>query len=260
MRAHLHGGVPASEVDALAPYFKNYAGLREMLLVPRPAGNGKATGDVRPGDAKGYLDFPTAIGRKEAIKGLIEAAPGVKAKHGDFHAALRGWWDMSVSAIEALPDTKNVFDLRRRFLGTIAGALTPQGMLSVHEVRGVFANYMQALEADFKSIAASGWNAELIPDDEIIASQFPDLLEQVAKDEARLAELEALFAAADAEDDGEGGRMRGTRTPVQTPVECCRPLRLPPCVTRSNTCGRSQRGPQSGQGRGRSAVRRRQAR
>jgi len=52
VRAHLHGGVPASEVDALAPYFRNYSGLREALFVPRANGNGKASSDGRPGDPK----------------------------------------------------------------------------------------------------------------------------------------------------------------------------------------------------------------
>jgi type I restriction enzyme M protein len=209
LRAHLHGGVPVSEVDALAPYFKSYPGLRETLFVARINGNGKITGDGRPGDPNGYLDFLPAIGRKEILKDVIEAALSVQAKHAEFHKALDAWWGMSVSAIEALPETKNVFALRRSFLETIAGTLTPQAMLSVHEVRGVFANYMQALEADFKSIAASGWNADLIPDDEIIASQFPDLLAQVARDEARVVELEALFGAADGEDDDGDADVAG---------------------------------------------------
>jgi type I restriction enzyme M protein len=77
-------------------------------------------------------------------------------------------------------------------------------------VRGAMASYFKTLEADFKSIAASGWNAELIPDDEILASQFPEVLAARAERQARIAELGALFAAADegedeAEDDVEAG-------------------------------------------------------
>jgi type I restriction enzyme M protein len=37
-------------------------------------------------------------------------------------------------------------------------------------VRGAFANYVDVLKADFKSIAASGWGAELIPDEKILQS------------------------------------------------------------------------------------------
>ena len=110
--------------------------------------------------------------------------------------------------IETLPDTGNVFDLRATLLGSISDALTPQNILTTHQVRGAFAAYMKSLEADFKSIAASGWGPELIPDEDILQSQFPAVLEQSEQDRARIAELEALFAAADdedAEEDEESG-------------------------------------------------------
>ena len=42
--------------------------------------------------------------------------------------------------------------------------------------------------------------AELIPDDDILQSQFPELLAEMEQKRLRLAELAALFAAADEED------------------------------------------------------------
>ena len=59
---------------------------------------------------------------------------------------------------------------------------------------------MDDLKADLKSIAASGWGPELIPDADILASQFPDMLTDNEQKRLRLAELAALFAAADEED------------------------------------------------------------
>ena len=59
---------------------------------------------------------------------------------------------------------------------------------------------MDDLKADLKSIAASGWGPELIPDDDILQSQFPELLAEMEQKRLRLAELTALFAAADEED------------------------------------------------------------
>jgi len=35
VRAHLHGGVPLTEIEALSHFWKNYAGLRERIFVPR---------------------------------------------------------------------------------------------------------------------------------------------------------------------------------------------------------------------------------
>ena len=160
-----------------------------------------------------YLAFAPAVTDKAAIKTLIEAAPGVTASHAAIHAALDAWWADNVRLIEALPGG-NVYSLRRRFMQSIAATLTPYGLLAVHTVRGAMASYFKTLEADFKSIAASGWNAELIPDDEILASQFPEVLAAQAERQARIVELGALFAAADevedeaeveTEDDAEAG-------------------------------------------------------
>ncbi len=94
----------------------------------------------------------------------------------------------------------NVYALRRELLASISAALNNQSLLNAHQVRGAFANYVDSLKADLKSIAASGWGAELIPDDDIVQSQFPEVLEQLEKDRTRLAELQALFAAAKEED------------------------------------------------------------
>jgi len=117
--------------------------------------------------------------------------------------------------LEELPNTQNVFDLRRQFLASIADALTPQGMLGTHQVRGAVAAYLNDLSADLQSIAASGWSAELIPEDDILQSQFSDVLEQIEKDHARIAELEGLFAASD-EEDAEDDESENSVLPKAT--------------------------------------------
>jgi len=188
VRAHLHGGVPIAEIEGLQSYFKNYKGVRELLFKDR--------------DAK-YQDFADSLQSKDQIKPLIESSPGVEKKHKSFHKKLDGWWNENVDAIESLPDTGNVFQLRRQFLSSIGEALAPQGILDVHQVRGVFAAYMKQLEADYKSVAASGWGPELIPEEDILQSQFPEVLKKIEQDQARIAELEGLFSAADAEDAEE---------------------------------------------------------
>lgn len=190
VRAHLNGGVPTAEVDALKSYFGNYKGVRELLFQSR--------------DDK-YCDFASSIESKDAIKGLIESAPGVQKKQTAFNKALDKWWSGSIAGIEALPKSNSVFALRRKFISGIADALVPQGVLGMHQVRGAFAGYMNELAADFQSVAASGWGPELIPEEDILQSQFPEVLEQIERDQARIAELEGMFAAASASDEDEEG-------------------------------------------------------
>lgn len=197
VRAHLHGGVPLAEIDALAPYWHNYAGLRESCIVPRPA-------------EPLYADFADALKDRHAIAAHVAQHPGVQQRHAQFMEELKGWWQEHLPVVAALaPDAdnqhatgRNVYAVRARLLESIERTFANQHLLSRYQVRGAFANYFKLLASDFKSIAASGWGPELIPDDDILQSQFPQVLAELEAQQARLAELQALFAAA-GEDDFE---------------------------------------------------------
>ena len=193
VRAHLHGGVPIVEIDALDHFWNNYAGLRETCFVPRDAS---------------YLDLSEAIADKRQIAEVVANHPGVKECHQSFMDRLDTWWDANRSMVEALaPDpanrqgnSGNVYLMRRSLLESIGETMAGQELLTPFQVRGAFANYVNRLKADFKSIAASGWGPGLIPDEDILQSQFPEVLRELEQAQARLAELTALFAAADDED------------------------------------------------------------
>jgi type I restriction enzyme M protein len=127
-------------------------------------------------------------------------------------ATLEAWWQQHLPVVESLapaPENqsakaRNVYALRSTLLDSIERTLyqnaAGQHLLTRYQVRGAFANYYKQLAADFKSIAASGWGPELIPDEDILQSQFPQVLAELEQQQARLAELQALFAAASEED------------------------------------------------------------
>ncbi|MBL4875192.1 MAG: N-6 DNA methylase [Cohaesibacteraceae bacterium] len=193
VRAHLHGGVPISEVDSLEHFWSNYPHLREDCFVPRD---------------ENYLDLAPAMGEKRQIADLVSNHPSVMASHAAFMQQLDDWWQANFPIVEALaPDpenqkenTGNIYVMRSAMLASIEQKLAGQSLLTRSQVRGAFANYVDLLKADFKSIAASGWGPELIPDEDILQSQFPEILEELESTQARLAELQALFAAAGEED------------------------------------------------------------
>ncbi len=121
-----------------------------------------------------------------------------------FLRKLKTWWKKNLEAIEGLaPKGKkkgNVYELRRALLASIEQTFARNSLLTGHQIRGAFARTMDELKADLKSIAASGWGPELIPDSDILESQFPEVLADIETKRARLAELSALFTAADEED------------------------------------------------------------
>ena len=194
VRAHLHGGVPVSEVGALQHFWQNYAGLRESCFVPRTAAE----------HGTHYADFAAALQDKRSIAGHVNAHPGVTQRQAQFMADLQAWWQQHLGLIEALaPDAdnqqapgRNVYAVRAKLLDSIEHTFAGQYLLNRYQVRGAFANYYNLLASDFKSIAASGWGPELIPDEDILQSQFPDVLAELEQQHSRLADLQALFAAA----------------------------------------------------------------
>ncbi|NOT84992.1 MAG: N-6 DNA methylase [Methylococcaceae bacterium] len=245
VRAHLHGGVPTVEVDALRHFWQNYPLLKEDLFTVRDADVLRQAQDERflinsvraesstvyrelnpvdgepspvrgesnpvrgePVEPQPYLDFAPILTDKRAIAELVSTHQSVTTRHAAFMQTLVQWWQQNLAIVEALaPDAqnpqgrpRNVYVMRSSLLASIEQALAAQQLLTPFQVRGAFANYVDSLKADFKSIAASGWGAELIPDEDILHSQFPQILEQQAQAQARLAELQALFAAADEED------------------------------------------------------------
>ena len=228
VRAHLHGGVPVSEVDALQEAFWfNYGGLRERCFVPRPveaavpveaevlqaaedqAIYGKTaphSGFRSPPSAlcSAYLDFAPEIEDRRQLAAIVDGDASVQVAHKDFMEQLEGWWQANLPHFEALAPTDgqqgNVYELRRLLLGSIEDALKDQTLLSPHQVRGGLARYFEFFKPEFKSIAFSGWGPELIPDEDILQSQFPQLLQEMETKRSRIAELDALFNAAGEED------------------------------------------------------------
>jgi type I restriction enzyme M protein len=76
-------------------------------------------------------------------------------------------------------------------------------VLDEYQGRGAFAQFIDDPASEFKSVAASGWNAELIPEEMILESQFPEVLAELRSKQARKDELEALFAEVAALEEGE---------------------------------------------------------
>ena len=191
VRAHLHGGVPKNEIDALEHFWANYPDLRTRCFKARPGNSA-------------YLDFTPEVTDRRALADIVNGDKSVAAAHWVFLKTLEAWWDKHLPAIEALAPSNgkkgNVYALRRNLLASIEQTFAGTKLLTGHQIRGAFARYVDEFTADLKSIAASGWGPELIPDADILESQFPEVLAEMEQKRTRLAELTALFAAADEED------------------------------------------------------------
>jgi type I restriction enzyme M protein len=192
VHAHLQGGIPESEVQSLTELFASYPGLNDKLFTTLK---------------KSYLKFTDVIAQKEDIKKLFYESESIKSTQNQYTAQLNEWWNEVVQDFEALPENKNVFELYRKFAESFTTAIAElktgqKGVLDNYQSRGALASYWSQLNTDLKSVAASGWNAELIPDDEILESQYPEVLKELRSNEDRRDELQALFTEVnELEDD-----------------------------------------------------------
>jgi type I restriction enzyme M protein len=145
--------------------------------------------------------------QKEGIKKIFYESESIKATQNRYTEQLNEWWNEVVQDFEALPMNKNVFELYRKFAESFTAAIAElktgqKAVLDDYQSRGALASYWNQLNTDLKSVAASGWNAELIPDDEILESQYPEVLKELKSNEARRDELQALFTEVnELEDD-----------------------------------------------------------
>ena len=191
VRAHLQGGVPKAEINTLEHFWANYSGLRKRCFVAKA-------------DASEYFDFAPEVVDKRALTTIVNEDASTAKAHCAFLKTLETWWTKNLPLIEALAPINgrkgNVYELRRTLLASVEQTFAANTLLTGHQIRGAFARYVDELKADLKSVAASGWGAELIPDGDILASQFPDVLTEMETKRIRLAELSALFAAADEEE------------------------------------------------------------
>jgi len=187
VKAHLKGGIPESEVNALQHYWDNYQGIREQIFTH---------------DRDKYLKFSQVISAKEAIKGYLDEAIAIKDKHDSYMTSLKLWWDEHQPKLEALPVNRNVYDLYHAFSATITAKIGSLGILDEFKCRGAFAGFWNEIFNDLRSVAASGWNAELIPDDEILQSQFPEVIKELNDCIAKRDELEALFTEVNELEEG----------------------------------------------------------
>ena len=193
----------------------------------------------RSSAVENYSDFSPSITHRRDLAAIVQSDPALASAHAGFHKTLAKWWQKNLQHVIALaPDggkKGNVYELRRLLLASIEqtfaesnssaptghpmpaqgnalgpkskhnpspeGALQPAAvLLTPHQIRGALARYFEFFKSDLKSIAFSGWGAELIPDDDILQSQFPEVLADLETKRLRIAELAALLAAADEED------------------------------------------------------------
>ena len=178
VKAHLQGGIPEAEILALKAEFDCYNGLQDKLFTAA---------------TNGYAHFADAVKEKADIKTIISESKGKQQVADDYHKAIETFWTASDADLDSLHGG-SLFDFNNNLTDRFVATLTNLNVLDKYQVRGSFAHFSDSLKSDFRSVQSSGWTAELIPDDELIANEFPEVLADLKRLENRRDDLDAKFA------------------------------------------------------------------
>ena len=178
VKAHLQGGIPEAEILALKSDFDCYNGLQDKLFTAA---------------TDGYAHFADAVTEKADIKAIISESKGKQQVADDYHKAIETFWTASDADLDSLHGG-SLFGFNNNLTDRFVATLTNLNVLDKYQVRGSFAHFSDTLKSDFRSVQSSGWTAELIPDDELIANEFPEVLADLKRLENRRDELDAKFA------------------------------------------------------------------
>ena len=176
--AHINGGIPQAEIDDLKNKMDCYDRLKDELFT-QPKNN--------------FAKFTSKVKEKSNIKDIISNSQGKKKVCADYTNSINAFWKNSRKNLDSLHNG-SIFDFSNNLTSSFINELTKLNVLNEHQVRGSFANFMNTLRGDFRSVQASGWTAELIPDEELIANEFPEVLDELKRLENRRDELDAKFA------------------------------------------------------------------
>ena len=191
VEAHLNGGMPKLEVDALDNQFNSFYDLKESMFE-----NLK----------EGYYRFSDNVKDKESVKDLIINSKGYNSVKTSYHKRLDGVWEKCQETINNLPNQNSIQSfvecIRNVYINDMYDDEYP--VLNLYQGRGAIAQFFTELKYDFMSVVSSGWNAELIPEDEILESQFPEVLKELKDAESRKDEIQAQFDSVNEMENEEG--------------------------------------------------------
>lgn len=188
--AHLHGGIPVKEVEDLNLFTNCYGNITEAVFEKQN---------------ENYMNFVKDISTKNDIKTKLFDYAGYKKTRTEYDSILKNFWKSACEEISKLPETQDVYDLQKKLTSMFSENLAEKQspVLDEYQSRGAFAQYLEDLKFEFKSIASSGWNATLIPDEIILESQASDILEQLKEKKARRDEINEKFEEVAKFDDDE---------------------------------------------------------
>ncbi|MDD5329289.1 MAG: class I SAM-dependent DNA methyltransferase, partial [Sulfuricella sp.] len=218
IEAHLKGGIPNADVEALAEYWEVCPGLKTTLFSPRPQSG------ARTGERAGYFDLTVD---KADIKTTIYHHREFAAFIDGMNAHFATWREKMAARLKALKAGEHPKDVIFHLSEHLLGWYEKPPLIDRYDVYQHAMDYWVAImQDDVYQITADGWKAEtsriiekdkkgkekdkgwtcdLIPKALIVARYFAKEQAAIARLEADLEATAAQLAELEEEHGGEEG-------------------------------------------------------
>lgn len=208
VRAHLYGGVPNAELDAKRALFETHGLDPAHVLKKR--------------DERTFV-FVENITDKSELKRRVEDDAGVKTREQELDHLFDKSWDRTASGIVNLAGGgEKLMALRASCFSDFPAIAKSCALLDSYALVGIIATWWSQVQNELKTVAAHGfkglvdaWVSSILAaieegdaktnplDHKLTRQLLPSFLDDIAKLEAKKAELEASLQTPETEDEDE---------------------------------------------------------
>ncbi|MBI4322093.1 MAG: N-6 DNA methylase [Chloroflexi bacterium] len=193
IEAHLLGGIPARDVDALASYWEVFPTLKERLFAPGPRSS--------------YSELKIAPGE---IKSTILAHPEFAAYTRSIHDLFVAWKTHNIARLKGIGVGENPKLLIEKLSEDLLQAFADVRLIDRYDVyQHLMSYWTDTMQDDVYMIAVDGRqaNPDLVPSDLIIARYFAAERQAVEALEMEAEAITRQIEELDEEHGAEGGLL-----------------------------------------------------
>jgi len=177
VHAHLLGGVPKRELERYKGQMQKFNFSPDKLLKAKD---------------EHYMEFIQELKEKSQIRQIIEQDQEVEKVISRHKEELRAWWHQVKPQIENFPHKTNkvLWEFKGTALAELKRRLLPLGVLDEFQIAGIFANWWEDLRYEFKSVVSSGWDRNLVDEEDLKEKFFKKETQEIEELNQKLSELE----------------------------------------------------------------------
>jgi len=193
IEAHLRGGIPNRDIDALGRYWALFPALKQRLF----------GANARPG----YSELQTPAGE---IKAALLADADFAAYRERVDAAFERWRAGNLPWLKGIAEGSRPKELIERLAEDLLRAFAAVPLIDSYDVyQHLMTTWTETMQDDVYLLAADGWRAseELIPPRLVIARYFATEQQAIDTLQAAHEALGQQMQALDEEQGGEGGLL-----------------------------------------------------